>query len=159
MFCLVLVIFGNPNDSTTLIPTIQQIPYMPPNITHLIVDRGYRGNKKIEDIQVVIPNPKADQTLNVKQKQIKSSQCKRIAAIEPMISHFKHDCRMIRNFLKGLKEYFFNAIMSVVAFNLRQALKEIKENIFLWLQIFWNQIRFIPILAQSILTQNPNLTF
>lgn len=72
---------GNPNYSTTLIPTIQQIPNMPPNITNLIIERGYIGNKKVEEIKVVISNLKADQTLNVKQKQIKSRQCKLRASI------------------------------------------------------------------------------
>ena len=115
---------------------------MPPNITHVLVDRGYRGNRKVEEIKVVIPNPKADQTLNVKQKQTKSRQCKSRAAIEPIISHVKHDCRMIRNFLKGLKGDIFNAIIAVAAFNLRQALKEIKENVFLWIQIILNLKRF-----------------
>jgi len=150
---------GNPNDSTTLIPTIQQIPNMPPNITHIIVDRGYRGNKKVEDIKVVIPNPKADQTLNVKQKQIKSRQCKRRAAIEPIISHVKHECRMIRNFLKGLKGDIFNAVMAVAAFNLRQAFNEIKENVFLWLQVILNHNRFFTNFSPNILNPNPNLTF
>ncbi len=126
---------GNPHDSTTLKPTLEAITTLPENIKYAIVDRGYRGNKKIGNIEVVLPNPKADHNKPIAYQQQKSSQCKRRAAIEPVISHIKHDCRMLRNYLKATKGDIFNAIMASAAFNLRLKLNEIKALGLFWLKL------------------------
>ena len=62
--------------------------------------------------------------------------CRSRAAIEPVISHLKHDCRMLRNFLKGVIGDKINAILAGAAFNFRIALGEIKEMISFWLYFF-----------------------
>ncbi len=125
---------GNPHDSTTLQPTLQAISKLPQGIKYVIVDRGYRGNKKIGNMEVVLPNPKADLNKPIAFRQQKSTQCKRRAAIEPVISHIKHDCRMLKNYLKATKGDIFNAIMAAAAFNLRLKLNEIKDLTPFWLK-------------------------
>jgi transposase, IS5 family len=54
-----------------------------------IVDRGYRGQTKVGETLIVIPNPKKDQKLSAYQKLRKRAQCTSRAAIEPIISHVK----------------------------------------------------------------------
>lgn len=121
---------GNPHDSTTLAGVIKELDNeIKSNIKYAIVDRGYRGNTKIENINIVIPNTKADENKSEEFKKNKSRQCKSRAAIEPIISHLKFDCRMARNFLKGMIGDKINAILAGAAFNFRIALKEIKDKI------------------------------
>lgn len=125
---------GNPHDSTTLEDTLKSAE----DLTHkifksAIVDRGYRGQTKIGDTTIVIPNPKKDEKLSLYHKSKKRKQCKSRAAIEPIISHVKHDYRMERNYLRGIVGDKFNAILAVTAFNLKKSLKELIS----WLQNFW----------------------
>jgi IS5 family transposase len=123
---------GNPHDSKTLesiIPKLKEI--LPQTFKFNIVDRGYRGKKKIEDIQIVIPNPKEDTKKSAEYQIIKSRQCKSRAAIEPVIGHIKNDHRMLRNFLKGVMGDKINAILAGAAFNFKKALNQIKDFV-LW---------------------------
>lgn len=69
---------GNPHDSTTLQPTLQAINKLPEGIKYAITDRGYRGNKKIGSIDVILPNPIADHNKPIAYQEQKSSQCKTI---------------------------------------------------------------------------------
>jgi len=71
--------------------------------------------------------------------------CGSRAAKEPVIFHLKHDCRMLRNFLKEAIGDKINAIMAREAFNFRIALREIKQMVSLCLYF--------------ILRQFPNLKF
>jgi len=121
---------GNPHDSTTLEPTIQHAE----NITGLkfknaIVDRGYKGKKKIGETIVISPDsPKAKSHYSNKTMRKK---CRSRAAIEPVIGHVKQDCRMIRNYLKGKVGNDINAILAAAAFNFRGFLRKIKIELFL----------------------------
>ena len=125
---------GNPHDSQTLEPVLESIKRQAEKVFgHGIVDRGYRGKKKIGETVIVVPNPKEDSTKSIQYQKDKSRQCKSRAAIEPVISHLKHDCRMLRNYLKGVEGDKINAIMAGAAFNFRMALREIKVTILLWL--------------------------
>jgi len=81
--------------------------------------------------------------LDIKLKQTR--MCGRRAAIEPVISYLKHDCRMLRNFLKGAIGDKINAKMAGVAFNFRIVLKEIKQ--------------IVSFCLHFILRQFPNLKF
>jgi IS5 family transposase len=127
---------GNPHDSKTLetvIPKLKQI--MSNALKFNIVDRGYRGKKTIEEIQIVIPNPKADSLKSLEYQKDKSRQCKSRAAIEPVIGHVKSDHRMLRNFLKGVQGDKLNAILAGAAFNFKKALNEIKAFVFFYLKL------------------------
>ena len=130
---------GNPHDSKTLesiIPKLKSI--MPNTLKFNIVDRGYRGKKTIEGIQIVIPSPKEDSSKSIEYQNIKSRQCRSRAAIEPVIGHVKSDHRMLRNFLKGVKGNKINAILAGAAFNFKKALNEIKAFVFFYLKLWLN---------------------
>ncbi|EMM87596.1 transposase DDE domain protein [Leptospira santarosai str. HAI821] len=47
----------------------------------------------------------------------------RRSAIEPVISHLKHDHNMIRNFLKGKEGDRINAILSAAGFNFSKLIR------------------------------------
>jgi transposase, IS5 family len=125
---------GNPHDSTTLEATLKSAEeFSNKTFKSAIVDRGYRGHVKIGNTEIVIPNPKKDEKLSLYQKNKKRNQCRSRAAIEPIISHVKHDYRMERNYLKGIIGDKINAILAVAAFNLKKSLKEL----IFWLQNLW----------------------
>lgn len=130
---------GNPHDSKTLevvIPKLKEI--IPNTLKFNIVDRGYRGKKKINDIHIVIPNPKEDSIKSIECQNTKSRQCKSRAAIEPIIGHIKNDHRMLRNFLKGVLGDKMNAILAGAAFNFKKALNEIKAFAIFYLHFLFN---------------------
>lgn len=120
---------GNPHDSNTLEPTIQHAQ----NVSGLkfknaIVDRGYKGKKIIGETIVISPGPpKAKSHYSNKTMRKK---CRSRAAIEPIIGHVKHDCRMARNYLKGNIGNDINAILAAAGFNFRGLLRKIKKEIF-----------------------------
>ena len=93
---------GNPHDSKTLKESLEQSQ----RVTELagvkspkvaIADRGYRGVKKVNGVEIVIPSSGKGKTKYQKEKARK--RFRKRAGIEPVIGHLKHDHRMIRNFL------------------------------------------------------------
>jgi IS5 family transposase len=60
-------------------------------------------------------------------------KCKSRAAVEPVIGHTKHGCRMIKNYLKGNQGNAINANLAAAGFNFKGLLRKIKEEI-LWLK-------------------------
>jgi transposase, IS5 family len=133
---------GNPHDSKTLEAITPKLKTLMPNTLKCnIVDRGYRGKKEIEGIEIVIPNPKGDSTKSIEYQNNKRRQCKSRAAIEPIIGHIKSDHRMLRNFLKGVEGDKINAILAGAAFNFKKALNEIKAFVFFYLR-FWGNTCF-----------------
>ncbi|NQU80664.1 MAG: hypothetical protein HQ543_04010 [Bacteroidetes bacterium] len=67
-------------------------------------------------------------------------KCRSRAAVEPVIGHVKHDCRMVRNYLKGTIGDDINANLAAAEFIFRGLLNKIKEEI-LWSLILINGIR------------------
>ena len=122
---------GNPHDSKTLEPVLEQIKdQINKEFQFAIVDRGFRGKSKIGKTEVVIPGPEKDREKSLAYQENKSRQCKSRAAIEPIISHLKHDHRMFRNYLKGFTGDKINAILAGAAFNFKIRLREIRSNLF-----------------------------
>jgi IS5 family transposase len=84
---------GNPNDTTTLEPALNNIEKISGiKFKNAIVDRGYKGKKEINGVTIV--SPKAP---NQKQPYCKTTmrkKCRSRAAVEPVIGHTKYDCRM-----------------------------------------------------------------
>ena len=67
-------------------------------------------------------------------------KCKTRAAVEPIIGHVKHDCRMAKNYLKGtVVGDVINANLAAAGFNFRGLLNKIKEAI-LWVLSFIQEI-------------------
>ncbi len=108
-----------------------------------IVDRGYRGKKNINGVEIISPSvPKTASSHYQKQKARKRFRAR--AGIEPVIGHIKHDHRMLRNYLKGATGNQINTILAGTGFNLKKMLNRIKEQIlyllFLSLNFFRLQI-------------------
>ena len=111
---------GNPHDSRTIEGTLKKVEQLTrQKVQKAIVDRGYRWKKKINETQIVYPDPlKQDATAYQKRKM--RAYFRRRAAIEPVISHMKKTYRMKRNYLKGVQGDVINAVMAGAAFNFKR---------------------------------------
>lgn len=126
--------FRNPYDGHTLEPALQQVKRMlgrlPKSAT---VDRGYRGVSKVEETQILLPKPPSKGQSRYMTNKLRKAHCKR-AAIEPIISHVKHDHRMERNFYKGIVGDNINIMLAAAAFNFKRMLNKWKSSLWLFLQ-------------------------
>jgi len=93
-------------------------------------DRGYRGKSKVGETEIVLPKPPLKRD-NRYQRDKKRKQCRRRAAIEPIIGHLKSDFRLSRNYLKGIKGDEINLLMAATAWNLKKWLIAIFYVLFL----------------------------
>ncbi len=118
---------SNPYDGHTLEAHLKQTEYLTESIPKVgIVDRGYRGKKNINGVEIISPTaPKKGATQYEKQKARKRFRAR--ASIEPVIGHIKHDHRMLRNYLKGVNGDKINTILVGTGFNLKKMLNRIKE--------------------------------
>jgi hypothetical protein len=97
-----------------------------------IVDRGYRGRKQVGGTEVLVPGkatPGQSKSLTTKMRQ----RFRRRAAIEPLISHLKHDYRLLRCFLKGFQGDNINLMLAAAAWNFRKWMREYAS---FWLRLF-----------------------
>jgi len=104
------------NDSKTIPAVLEQYERINNKEARTVfADRGYKGIKvyKATNIHTPLPNK------NITEQQRKS-HCKR-AAIEPVISHLKHDYRMGRNFLKGITGDAINIYWNYIDLKLKRA--------------------------------------
>ncbi|EKP12034.1 transposase DDE domain protein [Leptospira borgpetersenii serovar Mini str. 201000851] len=110
----------NPYDGHTLKDAINQmekIVGLRPK--EVYVDLGYKGkDHHPEDIQVYLSNKSRK-----KMTRWERMWMNRRSAIEPVISHLKHDHNMIRNFLKGKEGDRINAILSAAGFNFSKLIR------------------------------------
>ena len=90
-----------------------------------IVDRGYRGRKKINGIEIISPKP-LEKKASAYQKRKARIRFRARAGIEPIIGHIKHDHRMLRNYLKGTSGDKINTLLAAAAFNFKKKLNRIK---------------------------------
>jgi hypothetical protein len=81
-----------------------------------VCERGSRGKSKVNETQInetqILLSKKALKKDTRYQKDKKRKQCKRRAAIEPIISHLKSDFRLARNYLKGAIGDHINLLMA-----------------------------------------------
>jgi IS5 family transposase len=120
---------NNPYDGHTLEEHLNQTEYLTQSRPKTgIVDRGYKGKKEINGTKIISPSvPKEKTSQYEKQKAKKRFRAR--AGIEPVISHVKHDHRMLRNYLKGTIGDQLNTILAGTGFNLKKMLNRIKEQI------------------------------
>ena len=100
-------------------------------VTQGVCDRGYRGKKEVNGTEIVLPK-KALKKDNRYQRDKKRKQCRRRAAIEPIIGHLKSDFRLSRNFLKGEIGDHLNVLMAAIAWNLKKWLNHFFASVILW---------------------------
>ena len=108
-------------------------------VKQAVCDRGYRGKREVDGTRIILPG-KALKRDSRYQKDKKRKQCRRRAAIEPIIGHLKSDHRMARNYLKGTIGDRINLLMAACAWNLKQWLLAI-----FWLFIPWRKLQNFPI--------------
>ena len=85
-------------------------------------DRGYRGKRYVNGTEIVLPKSPLKRD-NRYQRDKKRKQCRRRAAIEPIIGHLKSDFRLSRNYLKGVVGDEINLLMAAAAWNLKKWLR------------------------------------
>lgn len=64
-----------------------------------LCDRGYRGRKKAEGTEIVIPDARPKKSLSHYEKLKQRKRFRKRAGIEGVIGHLKADHRLDRNFL------------------------------------------------------------
>lgn len=119
-------------DGDALRPALQQTKALTGRQpAKAIVDRGYRGRKAVDGTEVLLPGkPKPGQSKSVSAKM--RARFRRRAAIEPVISHLKHQYRLARCFLKGFVGDQVNLLLAAAAWNLK---KWLRAAALFWLQL------------------------
>ena len=115
--------FRNEYDGHTIEAALGQVERLTQRkIKILAGDRGYRGRKEVNGIQILIPDsPKPSESRYQRRKKHKLF-CKR-AGIEPTIGHLKADHRLGRNFYKGVAGDAVNILMAAAAYNFKRAMR------------------------------------
>ncbi len=109
----------NQHDSHTLPEILRHVEASRGKaIKQAVCDRGYRGKCEVNGTRIILPG-KALKRDTRYQKDKKRKQCRRRAAIEPIIGHLKSDYRLARNFLKGVIGDHINLLMAACAWNLK----------------------------------------
>ena len=116
-----LALPGNPYDGHTLKRALDQVRMLcGQRIEEVYVDHGYRGHDET-DSAVYISGQKRGVTARIR-------RClKRRQAIEPIISHLKHDGWLGRNHLKGTEGDTMNVLLSFAGHNLRLILIRLRD--------------------------------
>lgn len=145
-----MAIEGNAFDGHTLKPQLQQVRELTGGKTwKAIVDRGYRGRDKIGITDVVMPKTLKRESYYLKKKR--EERCRSRAGIEGLISHLKHDHRMLRNYLKGTAGDKINTLLAASAYNMMKWMRLKREEILFFLFRWYYQATiFSPVNIQSI---------
>lgn len=132
------------HDSKTLPSALEQYCRLTgKQATNIYLDRGYRGPKLVNGVNIHTPKPDKNIT------KTKRTRHKRRAAIEPVIGHLKSDYRMNRNFLKGITGDEMNVLLSAAAMNFKRVINLWKQRLNnwvikllkkIWMPLFYNQV-------------------
>jgi len=144
-----MAIEGNLYDGHTLEPQLEQVKELTGGkIRKAIVDRGYKVKGGIPGIDIVMPKNLKRESYYMKKKR--EERCRSRAGIEGLISHLKHDHRMIRNYLIGTAGDKINTLLAATAYNMKKWMRMKKEEIlnliFLW---FLQTIILVPVNIKS----------
>jgi IS5 family transposase len=118
---------GNPHDSKTIEPLLEQIEQNQFALPEeLVYDRAGRGAQAIKGVKILTPS-KPLKTDTAYAKQVKRKKFRRRAAIEPVISHLKFRYRMQQNYLHGETAPQINAFLAATAWNLQKLMKKLSK--------------------------------
>jgi IS5 family transposase len=131
-----MAVEGNAYDGHTLKPQLEQVKELTGGkIKKAIVDRGYKVKGGIPSIDIVMPKALKRESYYLKKKR--EERCRSRAGIEGLISHLKHDNRMIRNYLSGTAGDQTNTLLAAAAYNMMKWMRlkrqEILNLIFRWI--------------------------
>jgi IS5 family transposase len=145
-----MAIEGNAFDGHTLKPQLDQVKELTGGkIRKAIVDRGYRGRDKIGITDVVMPKTLKRESYYLKKQR--EERCRSRAGIEGLISHLKHDHRMLRNYLKGTAGDKINTLLAASAYNMMKWMRLKREEIlFFVFRWYYQAIFFVPVNIPSI---------
>lgn len=105
-----------------------------------IVDRGYRGTRRIGETEILVPGPKPkEQTPH--HTRLMRQRFRRRCSIEPVIGHLKSDYLLARNYLKGFAGDTRNLLLAAAAWNFNKWLR--------WASSFW--LNFLRLLLSPAL--------
>jgi IS5 family transposase len=144
-----MAVEGNAYDGHTLKPQLDQIMELTGSkIKKAIVDRGYKVKGGIPDVDIVMPKALKTESYYLKKKR--EERCRSRAGIEGLISHLKHDHRMLRNYLKGTAGDQINTLLAAAAYNMKKWMRlkrqEILYFIFRW---FYESIVLVPEISNA----------
>ncbi len=129
----------NVYDGDTLLPQLEQTERITGHKPKAgIVDRGYKGRKNINGVQIIIPSKLPDSANNY-QKQKMRKRFRARAGIEPVIGHLKQDHRMGRNYLMDEVGDLVNTLLAAAGFNLRKMLQRLKAEVLaIFARLIWH---------------------
>ena len=107
----------NEYDGNCLAPLLEQVETITgKRPVRAYCDRGFRGESNVGGTKIEIPDvPGKHSTTHSKRKA--QSKFRRRSSVEAVISHVKHDFRMLRNYLKGTAGDTINLLLAAAAFN------------------------------------------
>ncbi|MCU0462414.1 MAG: hypothetical protein MUF36_10445 [Bacteroidales bacterium] len=109
-------------------PQLEQVKELAESkIKKAIVDKGYKVPGGIPGIDIVIPKILNGESYYKKKKR--EERCRSQAGIEGLISHVKHDHRMIRNYLRGTAGDQINTLLAATAYNMKKWMRLEKQKI------------------------------
>jgi IS5 family transposase len=118
----------NAYDGHTLKPQLDQIKELTEGkIKKAIVDRGYKVKGGIKGVDIVMPKTLKRECYYLKKKR--EERCRSRAGIEGLISHLKHDHRMLRNYLSGTAGDKINTLLAAAAYNMKKWMRLEKQKI------------------------------
>ena len=122
--------------SHTLKPQLDQVTELTGGkIKKALVDKGYKVKGGIPSIDIVMPKVLKKESYYLKKKR--EERCRSRAGIEGLISHLKHDHRMLRNYLSGIAGDQTNTLLAAAAYNMKKWMRlkrqEILNLIFRWI--------------------------
>jgi len=123
-----MAIEGNQYDGHTLKPqSDQERELTEGKIRKAIVDKGHKVKGDIPSIDIVTPKVLKGESYNTKKKR--EERCRSRAGIEGLISHLKHDHRMLRNYLSGTADDQINALLAAAAYSMKKWMRLKREEI------------------------------
>jgi transposase, IS5 family len=143
-----MAIEGNIYDGRTLKPQLEQVTELTEGkIKKAIVDKGYKVKGGIPGIDIVMPKILKRESYYLKKKR--EERCRSRAGIEGLISHLKHDHRMIRNYLSGTAGDQTNTLLAAAAYNMKKWMRLKQQEILnLILRWFFQRLILAPVNIQ-----------
>jgi len=144
-----MAVEGNAYDGHTLKPQLQQVKELTGGkIKKAIVDRGYKVKGGIPGVDIVMPKMLKRESYYLKKKR--EERCRSRAGIEGLISHLKHDHRMLRNYLSSTAGDQINTLLAATAYNMKKWMRLEKQKmldlIFGWI---YRRLILVPVIANA----------
>ena len=123
-----MAIEGNIYNGRTLKPQPDQVEELTGGkVRKAIVDRGYKVKGGLPRVDIVMPKVLKRESYYLKKKREERGRSR--AGIEGLITHLKHDHRMLRNYLSGNVGDQINTLLAAAAYNMRKWMRLKREEI------------------------------